>query len=115
MKAVLCADCPWRREGGIRLTAGRYEEIATTEGQFSCHKTVHWSDDEDEDGEPIEKDQGRQRPCAGWLVFLMKETAPLPGQMARVLMRLGTLTEEQFEAWKGLVFDSLREAQQEAI
>lgn len=41
-----CANCPFRREGGIPLTRGRIREIAgmmlhSQGGSFPCHKTVN--------------------------------------------------------------------------
>jgi hypothetical protein len=63
-----CHNCPFRREGGIRLHPERAREIAHSQiravgGMFSCHKTVH----HDDDGEhaPHEKEQY----CAGAVAF----------------------------------------------
>jgi hypothetical protein len=47
-----CADCPFRKKGGIRLTRARVVEVAACVenpgGEFPCHKTVKHNDEDDE-------------------------------------------------------------------
>lgn len=82
-----CSDCPFLREGGVRLTSARVEEIAgmmldTGGGTFPCHKTTV----EAEDGLEREATSSSQH-CAGALIFAEKnETAT---QMMRIAERLG--------------------------
>jgi hypothetical protein len=67
-----CSNCPFRREGGIRLTAGRVREIVGTMlnrqgGMFACHKTVKYDDDDE-----TEINIDEQQHCAGALIFADK-------------------------------------------
>lgn len=78
----VCADCPFRRTGGIRLTQRRVHEIARCAlgnpgGTFSCHKTVDYSTDEGKGG----------LHCAGALIFAEKHNHAT--QMTRIVERLG--------------------------
>ena len=83
-----CTDCPFLRDGGIRLTRGRIREIAggmlNSQGiEFQCHKTVIWDDDEDDSVIRTERDQH----CAGALIFAEKQGCAT--QMMRISERLG--------------------------
>lgn len=79
-----CDDCPFRREGGIRLRRSRAEEIAegmlSSQGStFACHKTV------DHDGDQFTKSE--EKHCAGALIFAEKNGTAT--QMMRIVERLG--------------------------
>jgi hypothetical protein len=95
-----CVNCPFLREGGIRLREERYEEILITDGTFNCHKTTRQTGD------------GTERPCAGWLGFIVKNPE-YAGQMARILGRLGMVNENADYLAK--LFDDLEEMQGAAI
>lgn len=77
-----CDDCPFRKEGGIRLTAGRIHEIAggmlSPDGTtFACHKTTGVTGSGKRD----------ERHCAGALIFAEKHGTAT--QMMRIAGRLG--------------------------
>lgn len=99
-----CKTCPFRKEGGIRLTKGRAREIIATTGnpgaEFACHSTVDY-DHEDEHGE-VELAGGEQH-CVGALIF--GEKRGTSSQMARIAERLGMYDVSK---WTGQdeVFDS---------
>jgi hypothetical protein len=101
-----CESCPFRREGGIRLTAGRIREIGgmmldSQGGTFHCHKTTEHDDDNDEyipTGNEIE--------CAGALIFAEKNGNQT--QMMRIAGRLGLYNPDSMQD-KDSVFDTLAE------
>jgi hypothetical protein len=80
---VACKSCPFRREdtsekgemGPVRLRVGRVVGIHNTitnwhGGTFSCHKTVHYSDNEDDwddGGRPPQRDEHH---CAGAIGYV---------------------------------------------
>ena len=80
---VPCDNCPFLREGGIRLRQERAEELAQVDAVFICHKTVDYA--AEDEGRPPEKDQ--ERHCAGALILAEKMEAP--HQMMRIMERLG--------------------------
>lgn len=82
-----CDDCPFRREGGIRLTVPRILEISTIfltcgAGDFACHKTT--VDDPDDMGVRMVTNDSKH--CAGALIFAEKNETPT--QMMRICERL---------------------------
>lgn len=79
-----CDNCPFRKEGGIRLHPRRAKEIATGDGEFPCHKTTV-EDTASEDGGLVATDNSAF--CAGFLIF--REKLDHPNQMMRVCERLG--------------------------
>lgn len=90
-----CPGCPFLKDGPgvnpVRLRAGRVEEIwestkhhGTT---FQCHKTVDYSDPDDEGNEhPI--DRGRPQHCIGAVIAGLN-SGEGPVQTARVVAALG--------------------------
>lgn len=97
-----CADCPFRREGGVRLRSERTREIAEYAlgpggATFACHKTT---------GVGGEYKDGKQRQCAGALVFAEKNDAPT--QMMRICGRLGFYDPNKLEGFDD-VFDDVDE------
>lgn len=77
-----CHQCPFRREGGIRLHPDRAEEIANQEGEFHCHETIDYDSSEDGEGRTTPKTQV----CAGFLI--LREKMEQPNQMMRIAERL---------------------------
>lgn len=97
-----CADCPFLREGGIRLRKSRAAEIAEgaigPQGQtFACHKST---------GVGGQHKDGKQRHCAGALIFSEKNDAPT--QMMRICERLGMYDRRKLEGFDD-VFDDVEE------
>ena len=83
-----CAKCPFRSDVPIYLRRDRRSEIAGSllrGGQFSCHATVDYSEEDDE-GSSIPNDNGSAF-CAGAAKALMKIGAP--NQQLRIMERLG--------------------------
>jgi hypothetical protein len=110
-----CADCPFLKEGGIRLRRKRIVEIAggmlsSNGSTFACHKTVaHGEDDED-----VNRDD--QQHCAGALIFAEKHQNAT--QMMRWMERIGLYDARRLMADQMVVasvFDSLRQMLATAI
>lgn len=85
-----CVDCPFLREGGIRLSQKRVREIAgamlAVQGAtFQCHATVDY--DDTEDGAPVQRRTPRDQHCAGALIFAERQGRG--NQMMRIAERLG--------------------------
>ena len=81
-----CSNCPFLREGGVRLTESRVKEIAggmlSTQGHtFACHKTTTSS----EDGLEM-RETSNSRHCAGALIFSLVNKNET--QMMRIARRL---------------------------
>lgn len=104
-----CKTCPFRKEGGIRLTKGRAREIIATTGnpgaEFACHSTVDY-DAEDDDGDvrmAERRGNGGEQHCVGALIFGDKRGTS--SQMARIAERLGMYDSR---TWTGRdeVFDT---------
>lgn len=102
-----CDNCPFLKNGGIRLTADRTEEIAANMlslagGSFWCHKTT----EPDEDGgSGPDADH-----CAGALIFAEKNGVAT--QAMRIAERLGLYKPEALMANTEVVqsvFDSFEE------
>lgn len=101
-----CKDCPFRREGGIRLRAGRIHEIvaavAPPDGQgasFQCHKT--------------RKKTARYLVCAGALIFAYKQEAS--SQYTRVLERLRAIDRDLCNGDHPEIFDDIDEMLETAV
>jgi len=85
-----CKNCPFLKEGAIRLAPGRMIEIvehllASDDHTFHCHETVHhdkfggtWDDDTGE-----YTMSGRESHCAGASIYLQKQG------MSSLWMRIG--------------------------
>lgn len=105
-----CSNCPFLREGGVRLTEARVEEIAggmlSTQGHtFACHKTTVSA----EDGSEMQETKN-SRHCAGALIFAEKNANAT--QMMRIAERLGMYDAGKMMADKdavAMVFDDLDE------
>ena len=107
-----CAECPFLKSGGVRLTAGRVREVAgnflTEPGaMFPCHKTV------DSDDTQWARHAGWQM-CAGGLLFAEKVRPTRPVTMIQLAERMGLYDRTQLHGAE-LVFDSLAEMAKTAI
>ncbi len=112
-----CDNCPFLRDGGIRLTVDRVKEIAggmlDSQGiTFACHKTTSvgradaLNDDEDEELVAT----GDSLHCAGALIFAEKNRTAT--QMMRIMERLRAYDHKALMADKAVVatvFDTLGE------
>lgn len=94
-----CDNCPFLREGGIRLRRARIVEIHDKGGAFPCHKTV------DHDA----RDRSSERECVGAIIFAYKESGPGVGQLLRVAERLDLVDRRLADDEHPEVFDSLDE------
>jgi hypothetical protein len=99
-----CKDCPFRKQGGIRLTRGRIMEIAASQldrqgASFACHKTTGVM-------ASTRLPRGlRDQYCAGALVFAEKhETVP---QLVRIMERLGHYKRARLLPFYRLIWDTL--------
>jgi hypothetical protein len=107
-----CADCPFLKAGGIRLTPPRARQVAryftdTQGGTFPCHKTVKATDDDDE-ARPMRR--GEQL-CMGGILFA--DRLGRANQMVRIGERTGfDITKV---AGRDLVFDSLAQMLKTAV
>lgn len=105
-----CADCPFRRKGGVRLSAKRIEQIvgcvAPEDGQggrFPCHKTT---------GVAGGKDRSN-RSCAGGIIFGYKQG--VSSQMTRIEERLGLIPKEFADGKWPEIFNDIDEMLETAI
>lgn len=95
-----CDDCPFLKEGGIRLRKERARDIAEMMlsrdgGSFACHKTTEAGGSE-----------GPEQHCSGALIFAEKhETAT---QVMRIAERLQMYDHRKLQGHDD-VFDTLEE------
>lgn len=104
-----CADCPFLREGGIRLRRARIDEICgyvlgRQGGAFPCHKTT--ISDEGPDGECVRVGIPSSQHCAGALIFAEKHGTAT--QLTRIMERLGAYDASKLVGHER-VFDSVEE------
>lgn len=105
---VPCSNCPFLRQGGIRLKKARVKQICrdilSDQGKtFACHKTTA-----ERDGEMREVMSSRH--CAGALIFSEKHGNCT--QMMRIAERLGMYEPKKLMADQEVVarvFDSVGE------
>lgn len=104
-----CDNCPFRKDGGIRLRAGRVRELIAATGnpggEFACHKTTR-----DKDDRRIATAESQH--CAGALIFADKRGTST--QMTRIMERLGGFDVTRLKG-HDLVFDGPREMLASAI
>lgn len=96
-----CSNCPFLRDGGVRLTKARVKQIASamlsSQGAtFACHKTTVPS----EDGMAM-RETPNSRHCAGALIFAERNGNGT--QMMRIAERLGMYDAEKLMADKAVV------------
>jgi len=111
-----CSNCPFRKKGGIRLTASRVREIANyfldSQGAtFPCHKSVDYRDDDDENNDARPMRSGEQM-CVGGIIFGYKNHRA--NQMVRIAERTG-FDPRPLEKSFPLVFDTLKDMLKTAI
>jgi hypothetical protein len=95
-----CEDCPFLKEGGIRLRKARAEEIggmmlSSDGGTFACHKTT------DSGGS-----EGPEQHCAGALIFAEKHHTATQSMRVAERLRMYDFTKLQGE---DDVFDTIEE------
>lgn len=96
-----CDNCPFRKEGGIRLREGRVLGLTDPRsGEFACHKTTV----EDEDGDRRQTEDSSH--CAGALIFHEKQGQST--QMMRICERIGMYDHTKLRG-QDLVFDDVAE------
>lgn len=106
-----CKNCPFLKSGDapVRLTRGRVREVWGTTtwngGSFPCHKTIKSVDSED-DEEQFDMKKAQQ--CLGSTLSGIK-SGEGPSQLARIMLRLSSLTHEEIEKMLPLVFGSEKE------
>lgn len=96
-----CANCPFLKKGGVRLTMARVEEIAggvlMSQGRtFQCHKTL----------------RKKEQHCGGALIFAEKNGNAT--QMMRIAERLGLYKPDQLKG-RELVFDTMADMMKTAV
>ena len=97
-----CDNCPFRSDITPFIRPDRAEEIASSDGEFPCHKTTEFSDEEDP--EPINRDA--EHHCAGFLI--LREKIEQPSQMMRICERLGLYDRTKLDM-DAPVYDSIEE------
>ena len=104
-----CENCPFLKESGIRLSAGRIRGIMEHDGVFTCHKHVDYSSVDEDDGSYR---YGGEQPCSGWAMLHAKG---VPGGLGAQLASRLLFKGNEVETWGGLVFDTLEQAEETAI
>jgi len=84
-----CDNCPFLKEGGIRVSKSRTRSILNDSTSFPCHKTVNYDAGEDEDGESVIDNTAHTKVCAGYMIMLFK--ADKPNQILQIASRIGPL------------------------
>lgn len=89
-----CDDCPFLKEGGVRISRARAREIgnamiSSAGSTFACHKTTQ--DSFDDDGEYSH--QSSEQHCYGALVFAERNHNAT--QLMRIAERLGSYNAQQ--------------------
>lgn len=117
-----CGNCPFRKEGGIRLAKERIREIVDMigavkqpranggqGGRFPCHKTV------DRENEADHAPRGdRELECTGALILVYKLGGPA-SNFIRVMERIGVIDPKLHTEPHPEVFDSVAEMLRTAI
>lgn len=90
-----CADCPFRSDKPFYLPAERIQEIreSTDVFPFSCHNTVDYGDEDDDQGD--EGGQADRSHCAGALI--LREKLGQSSIVMRLAHRLGLYAPERLE------------------
>lgn len=103
-----CKNCPFRREGGVRLRSARIDEIVAVVapedgggGRFPCHKTLPRTGAKQE------------MECAGALIFAYKLEAS--SNFMRIMERLGGIDRDLCDGDHPEIFDTVEEMQATAL
>jgi hypothetical protein len=97
-----CSNCPFLKEGGIKLRYERIEEISqmmlsSQGGDFPCHKTTKYSEAQDD-----RVATRKSLHCAGALIYAEKQGTAT--QLMRISERLGMYDHTKLEG-HDLVWD----------
>lgn len=95
-----CARCPFRKGTKMLLRSERVEEIEACAGDFPCHETVDYTDN-DKGDETLDTQH-----CAGALIYAEKQERST--QMMRIMERLGMYDRTKLGD-EDLVWDDLDE------
>lgn len=90
-----CNNCPFRTDVKPYLRPQRASEIRDAlerGGDFPCHKTVDYSDGED-DGKRTKDSKF----CAGALILMEKDFGAVQNQMVRIGSRLGLIDLDELD------------------
>ena len=111
-----CANCPFRKVGGIDLRGGRLDAIIAglikdDSQSFLCHKTLNTeaseADDDFVDDAEIQVDKRRineaEKMCAGAAAYLLKAGRPTIGM--RYAMMAGSVDPDHWSDSESLVID----------
>ena len=76
-----CANCPFLKSGGIELNPGRLDGIKAhllqdDYSSFYCHKTTHFTDEEEGEDSEGYNPSGKEAHCAGAVAFLLSRGRP---------------------------------------
>jgi hypothetical protein len=111
-----CANCPFRKVGGVDLRGGRLEAIIAglikdDSQSFLCHKTLN-AEAKEADDELMEESESQvdRRPiyeaekmCAGAAAYLLKAGRPTIGM--RYAMMTGSISQDHWSESESLVID----------
>lgn len=80
-----CPGCPFGRheEAVLHLGEARIREIAESDGDFVCHRTLPST---------ANVKPGNEQVCAGWLIYQLENGC---GKMTRIAGRLGMFDPEE--------------------
>lgn len=85
-----CDNCPFRREGGIRIYRERARDILEDSTHFPCHKTVNYdAEPEPEPDSESGKCTSQTKTCAGYMILQFREGKP--NQILQIASRIGLL------------------------
>jgi hypothetical protein len=90
---TVCPECPFRKVYRRSYSIKRLEQLAS--GEFPCHKTCVTQEDDEGQGELVEKPDGQSQACAGAMIYLLKRGRP--HQMMRIVERLGLFDPSQLD------------------
>ncbi|EPL61628.1 hypothetical protein B382_14478 [Stutzerimonas stutzeri B1SMN1] len=111
-----CANCPFRKTGGIDLRGGRLDAIIAglvkdDSQSFLCHKTLN-TEAKEADEELVEDDESQvdkrriyeaEKMCAGAAAYLLKAGRPTIGM--RYAMITGSVSPDHWSEAESLVID----------
>lgn len=105
-----CANCPFLKEGAIRLQRGRLRGIADSlerddHAGFPCHKTVHHKKGGEWDDEGNYQPSGNEKMCAGAAAWLMKQR--MPNVAMRMAIVTGLVPKEYWDDAKAVTVDTI--------
>ena len=105
-----CDNCPFLKEGGIRVSKTRARNIVGESTHFPCHKTIDYNGGEDEDGNNVANNTAHTKTCAGYMILLFR--IGKPNQILQIASRIGLLDQGSLMSNNpatDLVFESAEE------